>query len=121
MWVTPRNTPIGARLAGSSGSVSGEDEYIPSQEECPYGQRDCVEICSLFYFIDNNNLIFYIYYMNTFDIQAELDLRINALRCEYSEFTSMHNRKLIPTKEWIVVARQITLEIVELTNEYLNA
>ena len=59
--------------------------------------------------------------MNTCDIQAELDIRINALRCEYSEFTSMHNRKLIPTKEWIVVARQITLEIVELTDEYVNA
>lgn len=59
--------------------------------------------------------------MNNFDTQADLEHRINALRCEYSEFTSMHNRKLIPTKEWIVVARQITLEIVELTNEYLNA
>ena len=29
MWVTPRNTPTGARLAGSSGSVSDEDAYIP--------------------------------------------------------------------------------------------
>ena len=59
--------------------------------------------------------------MNTFDIQAELDIRINALRCEYAEYTAMHTKKIISTKEWIVVARQITLEIVELTNEYLNA
>ena len=58
--------------------------------------------------------------MNT-DKLLELDNQINALRCEYSEFTSMHNRKLIPTKEWIVVARQITLEIVELTDQYVNA
>ena len=29
MWVTPRNTPSGARLAVGSGSVSDEDEYIP--------------------------------------------------------------------------------------------
>ena len=29
MYVTVRNTPIGARLAGSTGLVSGEDEYIP--------------------------------------------------------------------------------------------
>ena len=29
MYVTVRNTPTGARLACSSGSVSDEDEYIP--------------------------------------------------------------------------------------------
>ena len=49
MYVTVRNTPSGARLAGGSGSVSGEDEYIPLLiRESPYGQKDCVEIYSLF-------------------------------------------------------------------------
>ena len=58
--------------------------------------------------------------MNT-DKLLELDNQINALRCEYAEYTAMHTKKIISTKEWIVVARQITLEIVELTNEYLNS
>ena len=58
--------------------------------------------------------------MNT-DKLLELDNQINALRCEYAEYTVMHTKKMIPTKEWIVVARQITLEIVELTDQYVNA
>ena len=58
--------------------------------------------------------------MNTVDIQADLELRINALQCEYEEYKIMYNKKLITTKEWIVVSRQITLEIVELTAEFVN-
>ena len=48
MCVTARNIPSDARPVGSSRSVSGEDEYIPSKEVRPYGQKDCVEIYSLF-------------------------------------------------------------------------
>lgn len=60
--------------------------------------------------------------MNTLmDIQVDIEFRINALQCEYEEYKIMYNKKLITTKEWIVVSRQITLEIVELTDEYVNA
>lgn len=58
--------------------------------------------------------------MNT-DKLLELDNQINALRCEYAEYTVMYTKKMIPIKEWIVVARQITLEIVELTDQYVNS
>jgi hypothetical protein len=54
------------------------------------------------------------------DKQIELEQRINALQCEYAEFTAIHNKNLISHNEWIIVSRQITLEILELTSEFMN-
>ena len=60
--------------------------------------------------------------MNTLlDKQVDIEVRINALQCEYEEYKIMYSKKLITAKEWIVVSRQITLEIVELTAEFMNA
>ena len=49
--MTPRNTPTGARLAGSSGSVSGEDVHIP-RKGVGLRPKDCIEMCNPFLFQD---------------------------------------------------------------------
>ena len=53
MCVTVRNTPTGARLACSSGSVSDEDEYIPLVIGRVLTDKDHLAISDLFIGFDS--------------------------------------------------------------------
>ena len=93
MYVTVRNTPSGARLAGGSGLVSGEDEYIPLAIGSVLTDKKTVQKYTVF-FID-----IYLYYFYIIILSPKL---------KTSGFHEDHMKKYV----WIGIAVAVVWGII---------